>query len=646
MKNKFILNTFLALLLVFTAVFTSSASNYVDDINSQTYTDGQHVIYELNIGSYTQDGTLQAAQAKLPELKSLGVDIVWLMPIYPRGGGINSPYAATDFKAVNPSYGTVADLSNYVAAAHALGMQVWLDWVPNHTATNATWVTTHPEYYSTKNGQMVHPNNYGDVYELNYNNQRLVDAMNDCLKYWIDQANVDGYRCDYVSSPTIPASYWQNTIAMLKNYKPGKEITMLAEADFSDRYNARLRSIGFNYYYAWNFQESSLQNGFGSSDNGTTLKNYAQNFVNSARNIGSCPMVYLTSHDQNHNYPKHTLADKYGDNRYLLTVLTYTLYGMPMIFNGEETGGEQDLNYFDDTKINWNLQDSKMKNTLRTLGALKHSQAALHDGDNTADNAAVNFLSTTNNNRYIVAYERTSGESDVIVILNTATTSQNARINGISGNYSQWLNSETISRGIGRKDVSFNGSLSVTIPAKGYVVYVKGHYGDYQEDLPVISDLTDNTENSFFYETDADNASVHAWMWNGSGDGRAYTANGTGWPGDALTEIGKTPQGNYIYKYILTLKEGQALPTNLIITENGSDDAHKTINGAEFVNHGYYIKGNNFSSKTVPTTTGIASVTVSRKTLADDRYFDLSGREVSKTFKGLYIHDGKKIYLD
>ena len=135
-------------------------------------------------------------------------------------------------------------------------------------------------------------------------------------------------------------------------------------------------------------------------------------------------------------------------------------------------------------------------------------------------------------------------------------------------------------------------------------------------------------------------------MWNGSGDGSAYTANGTGWPGDALTEIGKTPQGNYIYKYILTLKEGQALPTNLIITENGSDDAHKTINGAEFVNHGYYIKGNNFSSKTVPTTTGIASVTVSRKTLADDRYFDLSGREVSKTFKGLYIHDGKKIYLD
>ena len=105
------------------------ATDYVDDINNGQHADGQHVVYEMNVGAFTAEGTLAAAQARLKELKRIGADIVWLMPIYPRGGGINSPYAATDFQQVNPAYGTIDDLKAFVGAAHALGMQVWLDWV-------------------------------------------------------------------------------------------------------------------------------------------------------------------------------------------------------------------------------------------------------------------------------------------------------------------------------------------------------------------------------------------------------------------------------------------------------------------------------------------------------------------------------------
>ena len=174
------------------------AADYVDDINKsvEMRSDGHRVVYEMNVGSFTTEGTFSAAQARLYELKTLGVDVVWLMHIYPRGGGINSPYAATNFQQTNPSYGSIADLKTFVARAHELGMEVWLDWVPNHTATNADWVTTHPEYYLTSGGQMVHPNNYGDVWQLDYGNADLVNAMNDCLKFWIDEADIDGYRCD------------------------------------------------------------------------------------------------------------------------------------------------------------------------------------------------------------------------------------------------------------------------------------------------------------------------------------------------------------------------------------------------------------------------------------------------------------------
>ena len=238
----------------------ASAADYVDAINTSTTKNeaGHQVIYQMNVGSFTAEGTFAAAGQRLSELKTLGVDIVWLMPVYPRGGGINSPYAATNFMKTNPQYGSIADLKAFVAQAHDLQMEVWLDWVPNHTATDADWVTTHPDYYAMSGGQMVHPNNYGDVWQLNYYNPELVAAMNDALKFWIDETDIDGYRCDYISSPQIPASYWTDAIRMVKQYKSGKQITFLGEGDIAQDVT-RLKSVGFDYDYAWAFQ-SSLAN--------------------------------------------------------------------------------------------------------------------------------------------------------------------------------------------------------------------------------------------------------------------------------------------------------------------------------------------------------------------------------------------------
>ncbi len=173
----------------------AKADSFVDVINAETHADGQQVIYEMNVGMFTSEGTFAAAQEQLAELKTLGVDIVWLMPIYPRGGGINSPYAAVDFKQVNSDYGDIASLTSFVTAAHNLGMKVWLDWVPNHMATNATWVTTNPEYFKKdSSGNMIHPYNgaWSDVWQLDSTNADLGNAMIDCLKFWVYEADIDG----------------------------------------------------------------------------------------------------------------------------------------------------------------------------------------------------------------------------------------------------------------------------------------------------------------------------------------------------------------------------------------------------------------------------------------------------------------------
>ena len=469
-------------LLIVATCFASNcyAADYVDDINlaAGKRAEGQRVIYEMNVGSFTTEGTFAAAQERLDELKALGIDIVWLMPIYPRGGGINSPYAATNFQETNPKYGTIAQLKSFVSRAHELQMEVWLDWVPNHTATNADWVTTHPEYYATSGGKKIHPNNYSDVWQLDYYNPDLVDAMNACLKFWIDEADIDGYRCDYISSPKIPVSYWQAAIPLIKSHK---DITFLGEADIASD-ATRLKDAGFDYDYAWQFQ-SSLAN-YGTSNTSARLEAFINTLLEKSASLSFGRMLYITNHDQNFNESKKTLTQKYGDNRYPLTVLAYTVYGMPLIYNGQETGGNQALDYFNDTKINWNTNDPKMLNTLRTLFALKHAVPAISDARQSAANPSTTLLNVSGSNG-VLAYTRTLGDSQVLVVLNMGTSAATATIEGITaGDWSLWLDSETIAQGTSRKQASLNATHTFSLESKGYRVYVSGIYPEQDVNQP------------------------------------------------------------------------------------------------------------------------------------------------------------------
>ena len=480
------------------------ADDFVETINQRQHDAGHWVVYEMNVGMFTQQGTFAAAADQLEELKKLGIDVVWLMPIYPRGTS-GSPYAATNFRKTNPKYGSIADLQAFVERAHELHMQVWLDWVPNHTATNADWVTEHPEYYTKQNGQMVHPNNYGDVYQLNYGNAELAQEMTECLKFWIDEADVDGYRCDYISSNGIPASYWQQAIPEVKAHKeaatrlskslddsaPQPSLTFLGETDLTDNNNSRLCNVGFDYDYAWQFQNRMANYGA----NGT-LANPLKIYVNTLKEQSADKtfgrMLYLTNHDQNFNDGGKTLTQMYGANRYLLTVLAFTVHGMPLIYNGQETGGNQILNYFADTKINWTTTDSKMRNTLRTLCALKHGTEALKDANGQGENGALEWV-TVNNNQNVLAYRRILGDSEVLVVLNFAQTETNALLTGLpAGDYTLWLDSETIGQEVSHKQVRLNATHNLHLSAKGYQVYVKG---DFEEEPTAITQHpTPNTQ--------------------------------------------------------------------------------------------------------------------------------------------------------
>ncbi len=152
---------------------------------------------------------LKGVEAQIPRLKDLGVDVVWLMPIYELGdtgrwGAYSSPYAIKDYTKIDPDNGTEQDLRDLVKAIHDNGMEIWFDWVGNHTSMDNVWVSSHPEFYSKKEGGFVHPfgGAWKDVYELDRDNETMQDEMIKCMQYWVDNFDIDGYRCDYASGPS------------------------------------------------------------------------------------------------------------------------------------------------------------------------------------------------------------------------------------------------------------------------------------------------------------------------------------------------------------------------------------------------------------------------------------------------------------
>lgn len=183
------------------------------------------VIYEVNWRQMTPGGTLPELTDQLPRLKNLGVDVLWLMPIHPiselnRKGGLGSYYAVKDYKAVNPELGTLEQFKDFVKKAHKQGFKVIIDWVPNHSGCDNAWVKEHPDWYALdENGKMFGPFDWTDVYKFDYSNPAMRAGMIDAMKFWLTEADIDGFRCDVAMQ--VPTDFWNEARPQLDAAKEG-----------------------------------------------------------------------------------------------------------------------------------------------------------------------------------------------------------------------------------------------------------------------------------------------------------------------------------------------------------------------------------------------------------------------------------------
>lgn len=307
------------------------------------------VFYEVNLRAFSAEGDLNGVRARLDSIKSLGTNIIWLMPIYPIGDlkGINSPYSIRDYTAVASEYGNLEDLRLLVEEAHQRNMAVVLDFVANHTAWDHPWISNHPDWYTQDgNGNIIHPpgTNWLDVADLNFTSLDMQNALIEAMKFWIREANVDGYRCDYANG--VPYDFWVRAIDSLEAYHRSN-LVMLAEGD---RFNHLI--AGFDVRFSWSAY-AKLKEVFVDGNTAASYSNYhlaEYNVVTGNTGI----MRFITNHDE--SAWDQTPVQLFGSEELAVAAMVANTFtgGIPLIYGSQEVGRSNQLPFFSNDPINWN----------------------------------------------------------------------------------------------------------------------------------------------------------------------------------------------------------------------------------------------------------------------------------------------------
>jgi len=323
-----------------------------------------NTIYEVNLRQFTKEGTIKAFAEHLPRLKELGVGILWFMPIQPIGkknrkGTLGSYYSISNYKAVNAEFGTLDDFKALVKKIHELDMKVIIDWVANHTAWDHHWTVDHPEFYEKgEKGDFKAPvEDWEDVIHLDYGNPNLWDTMIGDMQFWIKETGIDGFRCDMAH--LVPTLFWNRA---RRDLDAIKKIYMLAESE-----NYDLLEYAFDSIYNWKLMHAMNE----LAAENSSVKNLAEVIDNELQYMpkGASFLNFTSNHDE--NSWQGSAIERIHYFLEPLTVLTFLIPGMPLIYSGQEAGNYRRLKFFDKDEIDW--KDDKMFGLYQKLANLKSS---------------------------------------------------------------------------------------------------------------------------------------------------------------------------------------------------------------------------------------------------------------------------------
>ncbi len=359
------------------------------------------VVYELNTRQATAEGTFAAAEKKLPDLKELGVDVVWLMPVYPIGekgrkGTLGSYYAIKDYCDINPEFGTLQDFDRFVGTAHDLGLKVIIDWVANHTSPDHPWVTEKPAdwYVRDAEGNTIVEYDWTDIAKLNYGSKEMRAEMEKCMRFWLDRG-IDGFRCDVAYQ--VPQDFWADAFSKFRS-EYSRRLYFLAEGE-----EAWLHEAGFDATYAWKLHHllNDIAQGKAAAD---SIVRYVE-WNAAAYPSNGCRLSFTSNHDE--NSWSGTEYERMGDAWKAMAVLCWTLpNAQPLIYTGQEVGYNHRFEFFEkDPMPDW--RHNATTDFYAYLNKVKHAHPALN-----SDNPDFEVISCTDSE---LVFKRSLDRDSVLV---------------------------------------------------------------------------------------------------------------------------------------------------------------------------------------------------------------------------------------
>ena len=365
------------------------------------------IMYQINMRAFTPEGTIAAAEKKIPDLKKIGVTIIYICPIFvadddmnqkfwsnrQKKSGMNNPrnpYRMKDYFNVDPEYGTNDDLKKFIQTAHQHKMRVMLDLVFYHCGPTALCLSLNPEFVNrNKKGEIV----YGPwLYPtLNFKSKALRDYLYSNIEYWVINFNVDGYRVDVADM--IPLDFWEDSRRKIEKIRP--DIAFLAEG-----MNAKSQLTAYDLNYNFTFNNKP----FGQVMTGTKPVSLLRSIDEKQRKYwpqGSRFIRYIDNHDiSNDDYDTRRETKWTFDGINAAFVLIYSLDGVPFIYNGQEVADKNRHSIFGKLPINWSnagTEEGKSRTEfLNKLGAMRNENKTLVHGsvawvDNEAPDKLLSF---------------------------------------------------------------------------------------------------------------------------------------------------------------------------------------------------------------------------------------------------------------
>jgi len=360
------------------------------------------VMYQVNPRVFAPEKSFNAVAEHLDSIKALGTNVVWFMPIYPVGQikTVNSPYCISDYKGVNPEFGTLEEFKNVVARCHDRGMSVIIDWVANHTSWDNWWIEEHPEWYTHENGEIVPPiKDWADVADLNFDNPEMRLAMIDAMKFWAVEVGVDGFRCD--AADFVPFDFWKQCCDSLRAI-PDHKLLLLAEGKRKDHFDA-----GFEMNYAWDYLEA-VRRVFNHKRGPYVPASHL--FEADAEEYAGIPegcvkLRFTTNHDES---DKMSPISEFGGEKASMAafVASTYLHGGALVYGSQEVGYPGRINFFKYVPVDWqncqhlNQEYTRLLDLYNNIPAIRKGEIAAYPDE------------------HILAFQKSDENDSILVLVN------------------------------------------------------------------------------------------------------------------------------------------------------------------------------------------------------------------------------------